>query len=258
MRPPFRASSSSSISFQSTHPARGATTWSDIFISAKKQFQSTHPARGATCDRSVTQGSSGISIHAPREGCDFLFLILVLSRTYFNPRTPRGVRRCVTVAVRNISTISIHAPREGCDHPASLIPFRSMGFQSTHPARGATYHVVSVHLSAVFQSTHPARGATCSWPDFPGDLRYFNPRTPRGVRRRTVIHILAHVNFNPRTPRGVRLGMMRPSLMRTLFQSTHPARGATRWTGCRCSGSHNFNPRTPRGVRLRQPSRIPR
>ena len=199
-------------------------------------FQSTHPARGATGSRSCW----------PPSQC------------HFNPRTPRGVRLAPHAGGGAAILISIHAPREGCDTINQLRMAFQIQFQSTHPARGATYHVVSVHLSAVFQSTHPARGATCSWPDFPGDLRYFNPRTPRGVRRRTVIHILAHVNFNPRTPRGVRLGMMRPSLMRTLFQSTHPARGATRWTGCRCSGSHNFNPRTPRGVRLRQPSRIPR
>ena len=82
----------------------------------------------------------------------------------------------------------------------------------------------------------------------PGSL-YFNPRTPRGVR---------HDNY------------IKPAIGH-LFQSTHPARGATH--GCTadrqtkkisihapregCDGlasptpppSMNFNPRTPRGVR---------
>ena len=35
------------------------------------------------------------------------------------------------------------------------------------------------------------------------------------------------VNFNPRTPRGVRLGRRGSSGSRSLFQSTHPSRGAT-------------------------------
>ena len=61
------------------------------------------------------------------------------------------------------------------------------------------------------------------------EFPYFNPRTPRGVRR-GAFDILQNVrqNFNPRTPRGVRrcLGddqQHGPAR----FQSTHPSRGAT-------------------------------
>ena len=39
--------------------------------------------------------------------------------------------------------------------------------------------------------------------------------------------ILSNTDFNPRTPRGVRLFVMIGWLMDDLFQSTHPARGAT-------------------------------
>ena len=57
--------------------------------------------------------------------------------------------------------------------------------------------------------------------------RYFNPRTPRGVRHRP----------------GISFGTQR------IFQSTHPARGATLgWIIVLRSFLH-FNPRTPRGVR---------
>ena len=77
--------------------------------------------------------------------------------------------------------------------------------------------------------------------------------------------------FNPRTPRGVRLLLLFHSNHRGLFQSTHPARGATKLRlfqvkqliisihapreGCdkmpdiQRGRSLNFNPRTPRGVR---------
>ena len=79
-------------------------------------------------------------------------------------------------------------------------------------------------------------------------------------------------NFNPRTPRGVRRHTAVNSKRINVFQSTHPAMGATQFItdnlptiiisihapreGCdgwRFDSSRwlqNFNPRTPRGVRL--------
>ena len=169
-------------------------------------------------------------------------------------------------------TISIHAPREGCD--SLLVCTRS--------------------ACVPFQSTHPARGATRGWVWCSPRRRNFNPRTPRGVRRPEPQRLKPMSDFNPRTPRGVRpptKGIMlggffisihapregcdsrcpQPELPKTQFQSTHPARGATRIsTHCcvtctfqsthpargatRCSRGcldtrSNFNPRTPRGVR---------
>ena len=77
--------------FQSTHPARGATI-AAISSGLSTSFQSTHPARGATVRRPPFCFHFDISIHAPREGCDFA------------PRNDGGMW-----------VISIHAPREGCD-----------------------------------------------------------------------------------------------------------------------------------------------
>ena len=57
----------------------------------------------------------GISIHAPREGCDRRRTLPPLMLKYFNPRTPRGVRRAWQEQQSQIARISIHAPREGCD-----------------------------------------------------------------------------------------------------------------------------------------------
>ena len=87
-------------------------------------------------------------------------------------------------------------------------------------------------------------------------LVYFNPRTPRGVRLRDSescekpldisIHapregcdtglsccLSGHGYFNPRTPRGVRLPPVRGINGTSRFQSTHPARGATRCRECK-------------------------
>ena len=82
---------------------------------------------------------SVISIHAPREGCDYFGGYGKLLYYDFNPRTPRGVRRGQEFEI---------SPTEQ--------------FQSTHPARGATYFY--------FDETKYQLN--------------FNPRTPRGVRLR--------------------------------------------------------------------------
>ena len=56
-------------------------------------------------------------------------------------------------------------------------------------------------------------------------------------------------NFNPRAPRGARPSLERIRSFLLRFQSTRPARGATR---CRWPprASRYFNPRAPRGARL--------
>ena len=166
-------------------------------------------------------------------------------------------------------------------------------FQSTHPSRGATYTTLRPIRMDGFQSTHPSRGAT-RWTDprsAPFDISihaplagcdrapdkarygviYFNPRTPRGVRRLIRISCNDSIHFNPRTPRGVRrraerrahgdlqfqsthpsrgaTDLLVPRPLPNLFQSTHPSRGATRLRLELLRGLAHFNPRTPRGVR---------
>ena len=57
------------ITFQFTHPGRGAT---DLFSKAIPyiSFQFTHPGRGATDAHLYELMPEEVSIHAPREGCD--------------------------------------------------------------------------------------------------------------------------------------------------------------------------------------------
>ena len=85
-----------------------------------KKFQSTHPARGATRYFVQVYCHIAISIHAPREGCDLTRCLSVPTpSSYFNPRTPRGVRPALRACLGEPSMISIHAPREGCDFPTA-------------------------------------------------------------------------------------------------------------------------------------------
>ena len=56
-----------------------------------------------------------ISIHAPREGSDSRPALRVVIQEDFNPRSPRGERHHHQERLRCLDCISIHAPREGSD-----------------------------------------------------------------------------------------------------------------------------------------------
>ena len=192
---------------------------------------------------------AGISIHAPREGGDHASHIPSASNMHFNPRPPRGGRRPVRTRLMifwhfnprpprggrppsgmckcRAETISIHAPREGGDR--ILRRGRLGQLISIHAPRegGDLLSCFSSLIKALFQSTPPARGATQPL-KFPGiGTCDFNPRPPRGGRRREPPHRAA----------------------RSAFQSTPPARGAT--IGCYRLSRWicYFNPRPPRGGR---------
>ena len=123
--------------------------------------------------------------------------------------------------------ISIHAPLAGCDY---------------RPIRRSITLTISIHA--------PLAGCdNAGLRDF-FKLQNFNPRTPCGVRLRTVSFFISLIHFNPRTPCGVRpdfiilkrmcfyisihaplagcdLPVFTIASARSKFQSTHPLRGAT-------------------------------
>ncbi len=223
---------------------------------ASLKFQSTHPARGATPHVGQRPVQQAISIHAPREGCDRLYL-MALFGTYnnFNPRTPRGVRR-----------------------PAAWFKIGTGPFQSTHPARGATCKLGGGRKMTPNISIHaPREGCDARRSCRLSIWSNFNPRTPRGVRHEDMKKQWeAEEYFNPRTPRGVRPWHHLESYV-DLIISIHAPRegcdGGALYAECSsrsisihapregcdiCSQrarapSWNFNPRTPRGVRLSSP-----
>ena len=155
----------------------------------------------------MPQGRIIISIHAPREGCDTVSASSIRPERNFNPRTPRGVRRVIT-------------------------PKRS-------------------NSGEYFNPRTPRGVRRLKSPNIPCTFCNFNPRTPRGVRRYSIsttamymkisIHApregcdepqrlkpMSGIYFNPRTPRGVRqVNGILVTLNEGVFQSTHPARGAT-------------------------------
>ena len=192
--------------FQSTHPSRGATV-SSIGSIQTLRFQSTHPSRGATCGRRCETGiSKRFNPRTPRGVRPCISSPCSMCSTSFNPRTPRGVRRRLSRADTRGHPVSIHAHLAGCEHGSI---WRSPPFTvSIHaPLAGCDF----VRQAAIHR------------------CRRFNPRTPRGVRH---LKFIAHS------------GIIK-------FQSTHPSRGATQPQGQSYLLLRSFNPRTPRGVRLK-------
>ena len=147
------------------------------------RFNSRTPGgvRQPCCVVAVVKTS--VSIHAPREGCDLLLLLVLPLLISFNSRTPGGVRLKRRRTIINAINVSIHAPREGCDLPALFRPNSSVLFQFTHPGRGATIYnliyfaakisfnsrtpggvrqstQIFTSVTTMFQFTHPGRGAT--------------------------------------------------------------------------------------------------
>ena len=193
------------------------------------KFQSTPPARGATNLYRAVSFFFSISIHAPREGGDFPQLRELIDKTLFQSTPPaRGATSYLrSTAVR--LHISIHAPREGGD------------FQNFHHSTSCVQ----------FQSTPPARGATqWSWRHTIGHFD-FNPRPPRGGRLplRRADRVREHISIH--APReGGDSGTHLFCYSGDRFQSTPPARGATRQIVDPYVDNGNFNPRPPRGGRL--------
>ena len=171
---------------------------------------STHaPLTGCDIVRFTKAVKRNISTHAPLTGCDLLPPSLAKLVPYFNPRTPHGVRLpsagpgCLRRdfnprtphGVRPHQrrghprgrVISTHAPLTGCDSMNFVIAFFLLIFQPTHPSRGATGNKVIRIMQSVFQPTHPSRGATRTSSCALFRIRYFNPRTPHGVRREYLV-----------------------------------------------------------------------
>ena len=173
-------------------------------------FQSPHPVRGATGSRSCW----------PPSQC------------HFNPRTPRGVRRLrLSVSTSLKKDFNPRTPR-GVRRPFLVVITIAMQFQSTHPARGAT-HISRLNQLLNKISIHaPREGCDRHRPCIHERAGDFNPRTPRGVRPLQLVRVVLERGISIHAPReGCDCTFCRAAVSPALFQSTHPARGATTGMG---------------------------
>ena len=150
--------------------------------------------------------------------------------------------------------ISIHAPHAGCDgRPSAWAWLRYISIHAPHAGCDIPFIPISTY-ARTFQSTHPMRGATSNGSSSK-PRHNFNPRTPCGVRpgiqsrpsRAGIISIHApHAGCDGTTKMTEderRISIHAPhagcdsperdaSEGVTLFQSTHPMRGATTAASC--------------------------
>ena len=217
------------------------TTW--------KSFQSTRPARGATSGACSVSYVTVVSIHAPRAGRDKNIPIASSVETGFNPRAPRGARpselgrfcefgsfqstrpaRGATQLGRfrtRHGDVSIHAPRAGRDAPRKrACPNRSVSIHA--PRAGRDERPAGRQLYSNGFNPRAPRGARQGEPDGTCDGSLFQSTRPaRGATTRRV-HLFISCPVSIHAPRAGRddIPVDVPSAPQ-LFQSTRPARGAT-------------------------------
>ena len=170
-----------------------------------------------------------ISIHAPRTGSDRY------RAGRYNPA----------------ERISIHAPRTGSDGITAALTTRSGLFQSTLPARGATAEYLSTIAHRSISIHAPRTGSDAKKTMRALAHLNFNPRSPHGERHRPIRLLVVVDAISIHAPRtGSDKAFITSSMPRNLFQSTLPARGATKGAEQDFSRHCNFNPRSPHGERL--------
>ena len=122
-------------------------------------------------------------------------------------------------------------------------------FQSTLPARGATSPACLRSTKRRISIHAPRTGS-----DHLGHISVrsssnFNPRSPHGERRYHSTLRASPIYFNPRSPHGERQPHIFWRFAHLVFQSTLPARGATRRVQRLPCRQRDFNPRSPHGER---------
>ena len=126
------------------------------------------------------------------------------------------------------------------------------------PAAAAAAAKRPVPHFAVQTHGHPMRGATANSKSSYQIHYHFNPRTPCGVRRDAVGDAVRDQRISIHAPHA---GCDDYNYLRgaytSIFQSTHPMRGATLFVDRLLHFCQHFNPRTPCGVRplLPQPAK---
>ena len=187
---------------------------------------------------------------------------------HFNPRTPCGVRHVQDGQGKAGQNISIHAPLAGCDGGKSNVAVGRKHISIHAPLAGCDFQQQPFQIAkSRFQSTHPLRGATTSPVSCANWLIYFNPRTPCGVRplkrvqlfHSCVISIHAPLagcdqkSSGPSQSRWISIhaplagcdcvGLLDPPIV-SIFQSTHPLRGATNF-GWECFRRNHISIHAP-------------
>ena len=122
-------------------------------------FQFTHPGRGATRRLTRRVGNGKVSIHAPREGCDTEGQYRITEDCGFNSRTPGGVRHSYVRDYVLAKGFQFTHPGRGAT-AFIVVTLIEICFNSRTPG-GVRLSDELLFIPALkFQFTHPGRGAT--------------------------------------------------------------------------------------------------
>ena len=158
---------------------RGATYTNTLRLSNLQAFQPTLPVRGAT-------GGAGPQRWHHRD---------------FNPRSPCGERQKLANNVSRIFTFQPTLPVRGATSYAYFFA-PIVIFQPTLPVRGATRHGYGSHIDKDISTHAPRAGSDHRWDCHSVQYFYFNPRSPCGERRNTIITQYTITTISTHAPRA--------------------------------------------------------
>ena len=239
----------SSWIFQSTLPARGATFTVRITATIRLAFQSTLPARGATPP-------------TPQN---------IFVRRFQSTLPARGATENFSRFMQTRIKISIHAPRTGSDRSGASSSPHAIYFNPRSP-HGERHLVMAKRGLDGIISIHAPRTGSDAIPSVTGGERKISIHAPRTGSDASENHAQGNHHISIHAPRtGSDTVMVANPLLPPIFQSTLPARGATRTSSyiCICgrfqstlpargattaaytasTALENFNPRSPHGER---------
>ena len=155
----------------------------------------------------------------------------------FNPRSPHGERPAERQRQDDIDAISIHAPRTGSDLLELLKTAVYQSFQSTLPARGATFYALSPAKYYAISIHAPRTGSDGSCHPSAGEGRAISIHAPRTGSDLLIGAGSFSLGISIHAPRtGSDLSQDTSSHAPPLFQSTLPARGATQKQAGKANG----------------------
>ena len=189
----------------SIHAPRTGSDGVNIFQVFEPGISIHAPRTGSDAHVGAGRPDCGISIHAPRTGSDWTSGRVSIKR--YN--------------------ISIHAPRTGSDRTTRQSQYIAAHFNPRSPHGERRYPQVARTLTAI--SIHAPRTGSDDLCASDGLLLHISIHAPRtGSDSRLRHSYPAGRHFNPRSPHGERLCALCIRTLTARFQSTLPARGATR------------------------------
>ena len=235
--------------FQSTLPARGATTLSICTPPVVEYFNPRSPHGERPPYRGGWKKSFSFQSTLPARGATSTVSDTAHASTHFNPRSPHGERRDLLTTPKQPKEFQSTLPTRG----ATAEEFGGMGwvlFQSTLPTRGATslrnicitFLPISIHAPRTGSDRIPAD----RWGNW---VRFQSTLPARGATRKTYscgcsCYISIHA---PRTGSDP----VKPIGQLTISISIHaPRTGSDKYVDEQDALLDDFNPRSPHGERL--------